>query len=113
MALSERLICRSDALADSGDGVRFEVRRGDETVPAFVIRYDGQVHAYLNRCAHMPMEMDWTPGRFFDCEGLLLVCSTHGAMYAPDTGMCLGGPCNGALARVEVEERSGGVYLKG
>jgi len=113
MAVRERLICRSDALADSGDGVRFEVEHGDETVPAFIGRYDGQVHAYLNRCAHMPMELDWKPGRFFDGEGLLLVCSTHGALYAPDTGACLGGPCAGALARLEVEERGGGVYLKG
>ncbi|OFZ88249.1 MAG: hypothetical protein A2V78_07500 [Betaproteobacteria bacterium RBG_16_64_18] len=113
MVVRERLICRSDALADSGDGVRFEVKRGDETVPAFVVRYHGQVHAYLNRCEHMPMELDWKPGRFFDAEGLLLVCSTHGALYAPDTGVCLGGPCTGALARIEVDERGGGVYLKG
>ena len=77
------------------------------------MRYDGQIYAYLNRCAHMPMELDWKPGRFFDGEGLLLVCSTHGAIYAPDTGVCLGGPCAGALARLEVEERNGRVYLKG
>lgn len=113
MAVPERLICGSDALADSGDGVRFDLQRGDQTVPAFVVRYEGRVHAYLNRCAHMPMELDWTPGRFFDGEGLLLVCSTHGALYAPDTGACLGGPCAGSLMRVEVEERSGSVYLKG
>jgi nitrite reductase/ring-hydroxylating ferredoxin subunit len=113
MAVRERLICASDALADSGEGVRFEVHQGEQTVSAFIVRYEGQVHAYLNRCAHMPMELDWKPGLFFDDEGLLLVCSTHGAVYAPDTGACLGGPCAGALARLEVEERGGGVYLKG
>lgn len=113
MLARERLICSSDALVDSGDGVRFEVERGDATRPAFIVRYDGQVHAYLNRCAHMPMELDWKPGRFFDDEGLDLVCSTHGAVYAPDTGECRGGPCAGALARLEVEERDGCVYLKG
>ena len=100
-------------LVDSGDGVRFEVPRGGVPVPAFAVRFDGQVHAYLNRCAHMPMELDWTPGRFFDADGLLLVCSTHGAVYAPDTGACLGGPCAGALARLDIEERDGAVYLKG
>jgi len=113
MAARERLICSSAALVDSGDGVRFEVKRGDATEPAFVVRYDGQVRAYLNRCAHMPMELDWKPGRFFDGEGLLLVCSTHGAIYAPDNGECRGGPCAGALAQLEVEERDGCVYLKG
>ena len=113
MAAPERLICSSDALVESGDGVRFEVKRGDATVPAFIVRYDGQVHAYLNRCTHMTMELDWKPGRFFDAEGLHLVCSTHGAVYAPDTGECRGGPCAGTLAQIEVEESDGCVYLKG
>ena len=113
MAARKRLICRSDALVDSGDGVRFEVKQGDASVPAFIVRYDGQVHAYLNRCAHLPMELDWKPGRFFDDQGLHLVCSTHGAVYAPETGACRGGPCTGALAQLEVEERGGCVYLKG
>ena len=113
MAARERLICGSDVLAGSGAGVRFEVQRGDETVPAFIVRYDGQVHAYINRCTHMRMELDWKLGRFFDDEGLHLVCSMHGAVYAPDTGECRGGPCAGALAQLEVEERDGCVYLKG
>ena len=113
MAARNRLICGSDALVDSGDGVRFEVKQGKALMPAFAVRYDGQVYAYLNRCVHMPMELDWKPGRFFDADGLLLVCSTHGALYAPDTGVCLGGPCAGALAPLEVEERDGRVYLKG
>lgn len=111
MVARERLICSSAALIDSGEGVRFEVELGGETVPAFAVRYEGQVHAYLNRCAHQPMELDWKPGRFFDTEGLLLVCSTHGAEYAPDTGACLAGPCSGALARLAVRERGGCVYL--
>jgi len=71
------------------------------------------VHAYLNRCAHMPMELDWKLGKFFDIEGQLLICSTHGAIYAPDTGGCLGGPCfGGGLTPVAVEERDGKVWLK-
>lgn len=113
MAAAERLICASAALIDSGDGVRFEAPWGGATVAAFAVRYEGQVRAYLNRCTHMSTELDWKPGRFFDAEGLLLVCSTHGAVYAPDTGACLGGPCSGALARLDVEERDGAVYLKG
>ena len=113
MAPRERLICNSNALVDSGDGVRFEVEWGGATVPAFIVRYDGRVYAYLNRCAHMPAELDWRPGRYFDDEGLHLVCSMHGAVYAPETGECRGGPCSGALAQLEVEERDGCIYLKG
>jgi nitrite reductase/ring-hydroxylating ferredoxin subunit len=97
---------------DGGDGVRFEIRRGGETLGAFAIRFEGRVHAYLNRCAHVGVELDWQPGRFFDSEGMVLLCSTHGALYDPASGSCLGGPCRGgSLARVAVEEIDGEVAL--
>jgi nitrite reductase/ring-hydroxylating ferredoxin subunit len=112
MADRERVICASAELVDSGDGVRFDVRLGGNPQPAFAVRYDGKVHAYLNRCAHMPMELDWKPGKFFDGEGLVLICSTHGAIYSPETGRCLGGPCEGRLVPVPVEERDGKILVK-
>ncbi|HSG74900.1 MAG TPA: Rieske 2Fe-2S domain-containing protein [Burkholderiales bacterium] len=114
MADDERLICEATALRDSGDGVRFEVEYFGERAPAFAVRYQGRVHAYLNRCAHVAMELDWREGQFFDFEGRDLICSTHGAVYAAASGQCLGGPCNGApLVRLRVEERDGRVYYLG
>ncbi len=113
MADRERLICASEALLDGGDGVRFEVFTGSETVPAFAVRFAGRVYAYLNRCGHVPMQLDWLPGRFFDLDARLLICSTHGALYDPRSGRCRGGPCRGAgLTPVEVVERDGGVWLR-
>ena len=97
--------CKSADLADSGDAVQFEVLYGGHSCRAFAIRFDGQVHAYLNRCAHIPMEMDYQENRFFDHTGRWLVCATHGATYHPATGECAGGPCRGGLVKVEVTER--------
>ena len=112
MATRERLICDSAALSDGGAGVRFEVTRAEGLVPAFAVRYQGQVRAYLNRCTHVPVEIDWQNGKFFDYSGLYLVCATHGALYAPENGRCMGGRCNGrGLTGVPVVERDGGVYL--
>jgi nitrite reductase/ring-hydroxylating ferredoxin subunit len=52
------------------------------------------------------MELDWVEGQFFESSGLYLMCATHGAIYAPDSGRCVGGPCRGARLRaLEVEER--------
>ena len=114
MADDERLICPSSALVDSGLGVRFEVEYFGEPAPAFVVRYKGRVQAYLNRCSHVAMELDWQEGVFFDSEGRDLLCSTHGATYSASSGHCIGGPCNGTpLVRVLVEERDGKVYFKG
>lgn len=111
MARGARLICAIDELAERGRGVRFEVELRGEHIPAFAVRVDGRAYAYLNRCRHMPMELDWRLGEFFDAERRHLICSTHGATYAADGGACLGGPCGDApLQRLAVEERDGGVY---
>ena len=114
MAESPRLICASDALAEAGRGVRFEVEYFGQPAPAFAVRYGGRVHAYLNKCGHIPMELDWQEGVFFDYAGRDLLCSTHGATYDTQTGRCLGGPCNRTpLVKLRVEERDGNVYFVG
>jgi nitrite reductase/ring-hydroxylating ferredoxin subunit len=114
MAAAARLICDAAALRDSGAGVRFEVDYAGERVPAFVVRHAGRVHGYLNRCAHVAMELDWSEGQFFDLEGRDLICSMHGAVYAASSGRCLGGPCGGRpLVRLEIEEREGRIYYLG
>lgn len=112
MATRERLICDAAALADGGNGVRFEVEWHGRKEPAFAVRFRGRVHAYLNRCSHVPIEMDWQRGQFFDFSGSYLVCSTHGALYAPENGACIGGRCDGkGLRPLVVIEKDGRVYL--
>jgi len=111
--LSARLICASGELVEGADGVRFEIECNGEAAPAFAIRHCGRVHGYLNRCAHIAMELDWKPGKFFDADGEYLICSTHGALYAPESGACRGGPCRGAaLLRLNVFEADGKVYVR-
>ncbi|MCX7172781.1 MAG: Rieske 2Fe-2S domain-containing protein [Proteobacteria bacterium] len=106
-------ICSSAALVDGGEGVRFSVERHGVSEPAFAIRHERVVYAYLNRCGHIPVELDWQPGKFIDDSGLYLVCSTHGALYAPKSGRCLGGRCDGkGLIPLGTIERDGSIYLK-
>lgn len=100
MSTMEIFICDASALEEGGKGVRFPLTAGGEDGSGFAVRYDGQVHAYLNRCAHVPIELDWNEGQFFDSSGLYLMCSTHGAIYDPETGRCAGGPCRGGRLRV-------------
>jgi nitrite reductase/ring-hydroxylating ferredoxin subunit len=99
-------VCASEALVDGGAGVRVAARDAGGEAVVFFVRYDGRAYGYLNRCAHVPMELDWNEGQFFESSGLYLMCATHGAIYQPDTGKCVGGPCRGARLRpVSVEER--------
>lgn len=109
--IGERLICPSAVLADSGDAVRFTVFHDGEHVPAFVVRFRHRTHAYVNRCAHRGVSLDWDSGRVFDRSGRYLICALHGAYYEPATGACVGGPCNGGLVKLEVVEKDNGVYL--
>lgn len=105
-------ICRSGELVDGGRAMRFRVRRHGEVAPAFVIRFEGVVHAYLNRCSHRSLELDWIEGEIFDAFGQHLLCATHGARYAPATGDCIDGPCHGAgLVKLAVVELDGAVRL--
>lgn len=110
--MSRRLICSSEALIEKGPGVRFSLERNGIEEPAFVVRYHGQAYAYLNRCAHVPVQLDWQEGEFFDHSGIYLICATHGALYDPASGRCLGGRCNGkGLVALQVSENDGQVFL--
>jgi nitrite reductase/ring-hydroxylating ferredoxin subunit len=105
------LICAAADLEEGGKGVRFPVTAGGEDGTGFVVRYHGIVYAYLNRCAHVPIELDWNEGQFFESTGLYLMCSTHGAIYAPETGRCEGGPCRGGRLRpITVIEKENQVF---
>jgi nitrite reductase/ring-hydroxylating ferredoxin subunit len=97
--MQDIFICNADQVLDGGKGVRFPVEVWGETTTGFVIRYDGQLYAYLNRCAHVPIELDWEEGVFFESGGSYLMCATHGAIYVPETGDCVGGPCRGGYLR--------------
>lgn len=113
MAENLRLICASAELVEAGKGFRFTVLRFGRETPAFVVRYRGQVYAYLNECGHVPAELDWLPGEFFDHSKLYLICSVHGALYSPDSGRCLSGRCQGkGLKSLTVCEIEGQVFLK-
>lgn len=103
-------LCNSSDLTDGGEAVPFDVIYAGQSCRAFAIRYQGEVHAYLNRCAHVPMEMDYQPNRFFDASGQWLICATHGALYQPQTGQCRGGPCRGGLVKIDITEYDGVVH---
>ncbi|MEJ7805327.1 MAG: Rieske 2Fe-2S domain-containing protein [Telluria sp.] len=103
--------CASSAVLEGGRGVRFDVLAFGDKATGFVVRYGGTVYAYLNRCAHVPIELDWAKGEFFESSGLYLMCATHGAIYVPDSGYCAGGPCKGGRLRpIAVREEGGNIY---
>ncbi len=79
-----------------GQSAKFSLRCGGKAVEGFVVNYGGRFYAYVNRCAHVGTPLDAWPNEFFTEDGRHLICATHGAVYLPETGLCVAGPCPGA-----------------
>ncbi len=99
----------------AGASIKFlmPVRGADEE--CFVINFRGRFHAYVNRCRHVPMAMDWVDNQFFAEEGRYLMCQTHNAYYEPGSGECIVGPpdaCGKMLYRVPLEIEAGTIYAR-
>ncbi len=94
-----------------GQSVTFRIECGPRTVSGFLVNHDGRYFAYVNRCAHAGTPLDTWPNEFLSEDGRHLVCSTHGAIYDPESGVCVEGPCPGArLERLRLE-RDGDVLV--
>jgi nitrite reductase/ring-hydroxylating ferredoxin subunit len=105
---------RGDARAiPPGSSAKFKLALGGKTVEGFVIEHAGAYHAYVNRCPHVGTPLDLWPNEFYSEDGRRLVCATHGALYEPATGRCVGGPCAGdALERLPLR-RDGDTLVVG
>ncbi len=104
-------LCAAAELEERGRAWVWDVLEYGRPARAFALRFDGEVRAYMNRCVHVPTEMDWQPGEFLDIEKRVILCSIHGASYEPSDGRCVGGPCGrGRLTPVRVAERDGWVH---
>ncbi|MGH7002804.1 MAG: Rieske (2Fe-2S) protein [Alphaproteobacteria bacterium] len=78
----------------------------------FVLRWGDGVRAYVNACPHVGLPLNLSGDHFFDTDGKLLLCQMHGALFRPEDGFCVSGPCAGeALKRLEIAVRDDAVWL--
>lgn len=66
-----------------------------EGLGVIVVNWHGQIHAWLNDCPHAGWPLNFQPDEFFDLDGRYLQCSNHMALFEPDSGLCVAGPCAG------------------
>ncbi len=102
--MAARVRVESVAQLEHGQARTFTFRRGGEDGAGFVLRVHDDLVAFENRCPHWMVDLDMGEGRFFAERVQRIVCSNHGALFDPRTGLCEAGPCVGqALERFELE----------
>lgn len=106
-----RVVARVDEMRP-GSVKKFWVICQKYRVDGFLINYQGGFHAYVNRCRHMTTPLDFVRYQFFTDDRRHLICLTHGALYEPESGLCVDGPCKGlSLYRLPVVVDRGEVVV--
>ena len=106
------------AVANAGDiteGTAKEITlpHCDLPLEMFVVRKNDRFYAYLNRCPHTGVSLNWQPDQFFDIEHEYIQCATHGALFTVETGYCVRGPCAGAyLQAITLIVKDGRLYCQ-
>ena len=98
---------------EHGKSKKFTLRRGQRDIEALLVNFQGQHFAYINRCPHTGITLDWVNNQFFSSDTRYIMCATHGAVFEPPTGECIWGPCVGlSLQSVPVEIEDGRIYAR-
>lgn len=104
-------LCRAEDLAATG-AKSVVLGEGLDQLDVVVVRNEGRHFAYINSCPHQFIPLDIFPDHFLAEDGKHLMCSGHGALFEPDTGLCIDGPCeNEFLDPLTIEEKDGEIYL--
>ena len=102
-----RALCK---LVDIPDGEALAFPHNDRSL--VLVRRGLKAYAYVNRCPHAGVELQWQENRFMSLDGTQLQCSTHGALFNIDNGYCTWGPCQGrSLQSLAINIENGMVYL--
>jgi nitrite reductase/ring-hydroxylating ferredoxin subunit len=106
-----RVLCSLAELDETGSR-GFAVGEGDWPLRGFIVKTPQGVAAFVNYCPHAGHPLNFRPHKFLTPDGGLILCGSHGALFARDTGLCILGPCAGqSLTRIPVDVVNGFVML--
>ena len=106
------ILCRDEDIAE-GSARSVIIGEGADRRDIVVVRKHGQIFAYVNSCPHQGTPLETFPDKFLNEDGALFVCSTHGARFRIEDGLCVSGPCEGkALMSVAVLIEHGRLSLE-
>jgi nitrite reductase/ring-hydroxylating ferredoxin subunit len=78
----------------------------------FAVRQGSLVYVYRNSCPHLGLRLNLMPNQFLDYDKRYIQCTSHGALFKIDSGLCLAGPCpNKSLEALPCKVEDGKVLL--
>jgi nitrite reductase/ring-hydroxylating ferredoxin subunit len=91
--MSATFLCLESQL-EEGNAKGFDPwGEGRDTVIALL--WHGSVRVYRNLCPHLNVSMQYRKDRFMSGDRQHIVCFAHGALFRPESGECVLGPCLG------------------
>ena len=73
----------------------------------------GEFRVFLNKCPHTGVNLNWQPNQCFDHTKEYVICSLHGALFQPEDGLCVYGPCSGqSLTMIPCIVSDDGVFIE-
>lgn len=106
-------LCPTSEIQDPGSKA-FHIENDDVVADIFVVHKNARFYAFINSCPHTGANLEWLEDQFLDMENVFIQCSTHGALFEIDTGLCVAGPCVGQglkKLRLDTEDKMLVVYI--
>lgn len=100
-------LCHIDDIAE-GATRGFEIN----DLKIIALKKDAQLYLYENSCPHLGLNLEFQPDDFLNYDETYIQCSTHGAHFTLDTGLCVMGPCKGeSLKEIAFEIKEGQIIV--
>lgn len=105
----EKTLCELKDLSE-GQALGFDPhQQGRDSM--FVVKVDGEIRAYRNRCPHQQAHLEYRKDRFLSADRRQIVCHAHNARFEPESGLCVSGPCRGKFLEPIAVKVEGGMLV--
>ncbi len=105
-------LCQTSDIADPGSKA-FELDFHGQPLAVFVVHSNASFHAFVNRCPHTGVNLEWQEDQFLDLDQAFIQCSTHDALFEIDSGLCIAGPCvDESLQSLPLSQENGILWLE-
>ncbi|BFT64315.1 Rieske 2Fe-2S domain-containing protein [Pseudomonas moorei] len=88
-------LCHIDEIEDGG-ALGLPGQQPLQPEGIVVVRRGEEVWAYVNRCPHFSVPLNFLPQTYCTYRSKIIMCAHHSAMFRYEDGHCVDGPCKGA-----------------